>query len=146
MLLDLFRKDATTLLAKRVRCPCCDYPTLGSRAEFDICELCNWEDDGQSDDDADEVRGGPNGGYSLTEARLNFAKYRVMYAPERDRRIGGPDSSLVVETKERLIAAFNMLAAGAADRKSLCQEIVRLEKALEQELVRKIREYEAKLR
>jgi hypothetical protein len=53
--------------------------------------LCWWEDDGQDDDDADKVRGGPNHDYSLSSARENFKKYTTMYDPgeaffERDDR------------------------------------------------------------
>jgi hypothetical protein len=36
-----------------VTCPCCGYPTLRSRDAYDICELCNWEDDGQDADSAE---------------------------------------------------------------------------------------------
>lgn len=42
------------------------------RGGFEICPVCFWEDDGQGDADADVIRGGPNGGLSLTQARLNF--------------------------------------------------------------------------
>lgn len=56
----------------RYTCPCCGYPTLGERGGYQICELCNWEDDGQDDSQADKVWGGPNGAYSLAEARVNF--------------------------------------------------------------------------
>lgn len=62
-------------------CPCCYYPTFSSRPEFDICPLCNWEDDGQDDHNANEILGGPNHGYSLTEARQNFKQYFTMYRP-----------------------------------------------------------------
>ncbi|WP_328943405.1 CPCC family cysteine-rich protein [Streptomyces sp. NBC_00250] len=54
------------------RCPCCGFLTLDERGSFDICPVCFWEDDGQDDHDADQVRGGPNGRLSLTEARQNF--------------------------------------------------------------------------
>lgn len=27
-------------------CPCCSYRTLETRGEYDICELCHWEDNG----------------------------------------------------------------------------------------------------
>ncbi|MDR2212525.1 MAG: hydrolase [Pseudomonadales bacterium] len=62
-------------LHSRFVCPCCGYPTLDEMGSYDICELCGWEDSGQGDANADEVRGGPNSGYSLTEARQNFLKY-----------------------------------------------------------------------
>jgi hypothetical protein len=57
------------------RCPCCQYRTLGDRGAFEICAVCFWEDDGQDDADAEDVRGGPNGGLSLTAARENFARF-----------------------------------------------------------------------
>ncbi|CDR07482.1 hypothetical protein GCM10022420_004250 [Streptomyces iranensis] len=53
-------------------CPCCGFVTLDERGNYEICPVCFWEDDGQDDHDADEVRGGPNRGLSLTEARRNF--------------------------------------------------------------------------
>ncbi|MFG2194654.1 CPCC family cysteine-rich protein [Streptomyces sp. NPDC048639] len=61
-------------------CPCCGFLTLDERGAFEICPVCFWEDDGQDDHDADQVRGGPNDGLSLSEARANF---RVMGACDR---------------------------------------------------------------
>jgi uncharacterized protein YjbI with pentapeptide repeats len=58
-------------------CPCCFSRTLPSRGNFEICEVCFWEDDGQDDSDADVVRGGPNGDLSLTQGRDNYAKVRA---------------------------------------------------------------------
>ena len=66
----------------RFLCPCCFMPTLDERASYDICPICFWEDDGQDSEDADIIRGGPNHGYSLSEARSNFAKYHTMYRKE----------------------------------------------------------------
>ena len=57
------------------RCPCCGFRTLAERGGFDLCPVCFWEDDGQDEGDADMVRGGPNGGLSLTMARRNFAEF-----------------------------------------------------------------------
>ncbi|WP_261769601.1 CPCC family cysteine-rich protein [Paenibacillus polysaccharolyticus] len=45
---------------------------------WEICCLCNWEDDGQDDPHADEVWGGPNQDYSLAEARENFKKHYIV--------------------------------------------------------------------
>ena len=56
------------------RCPCCGFLTLCGRSGFEICPVCFWEDDGQDDHDADEVRGGPNGKLSLTQARENYRR------------------------------------------------------------------------
>lgn len=57
------------------RCPCCFKRTLDERGGFEVCAVCLWEDDGQDDRDADTVRGGPNGGLSLTTARGNYLRY-----------------------------------------------------------------------
>jgi Cysteine-rich CPCC len=57
----------------RYACPCCKYKTLPERGGYDLCPVCFWEDDGQDDHDADEVRGGPNSELSLTQARHNYA-------------------------------------------------------------------------
>jgi Cysteine-rich CPCC len=56
------------------RCPCCGCRTLAERAGYEICPVCYWEDDGQDDHDADEVRGGPNGTLSLIQARESYRK------------------------------------------------------------------------
>ncbi|WP_080662722.1 CPCC family cysteine-rich protein [Sinorhizobium meliloti] len=56
-------------------CPCCKHRTLSARAEHEVCPVCFWEDDGQDDADADEVRGGPNGHLSLSAARANYAAF-----------------------------------------------------------------------
>lgn len=55
-----------------IACPCCSQKTLGERANFEICPECGWEYDGQDDANAHIVRGGPNGGLSLTQARLEY--------------------------------------------------------------------------
>jgi hypothetical protein len=57
------------------RCPCCLHLTLHERGGFEVCPVCFWEDDGQDDVNADEVRGGPNGSLSLTAARGNFRQF-----------------------------------------------------------------------
>jgi Cysteine-rich CPCC len=55
-------------------CPCCGFVTLPERGGYELCPVCWWEDDGQDDHDADQVRGGPNGSLSLTEARRSFSR------------------------------------------------------------------------
>jgi len=62
-----------------LRCPCCLLPTLSERAGFEICPVCWWEGDGQDDDTADEVWGGPNRHYSLAAARNNFKSHSYNY-------------------------------------------------------------------
>lgn len=63
-------------------CPCCGYRTLDELGHFDICDICWWEDDGQTDADADKVYGGPNEDLSLTKARANFVRHGL-YNPQR---------------------------------------------------------------
>ena len=98
----------------RYPCPCCGYPTLEERGGYDICELCNWEDDGQDDPRADEVWGGPNQHNSLTESRQNFKKYLIMYDPARE---GSRSNSAAVENAKReLMAAFERVATAGVPR------------------------------
>jgi uncharacterized Zn finger protein (UPF0148 family) len=51
-------------------CPSCGFPTLHQQGGFELCAVCDWKDDGQDDEDADEILGGPNGKLSLTEYRV----------------------------------------------------------------------------
>jgi uncharacterized Zn finger protein (UPF0148 family) len=55
-------------------CPSCGFPTLKERGEYEICPLCNWKDDYQDNEHADEVWGGPNYKLSLTESRIKIGK------------------------------------------------------------------------
>ncbi|EFL15913.1 CPCC family cysteine-rich protein [Streptomyces sp. C] len=74
-------------------CPCCFQPTLESSACFEICGECGWEDDGQGDEEADEVWGGPNGSQSLTDARREHREWLAEAAEDADRSSvtrGGP--------------------------------------------------------
>jgi hypothetical protein len=56
------------------------------RGAFDICPVCFWEDDGQDDHDADDVRGGPNASLSLTDARRNFRSFGASAERKRSSR------------------------------------------------------------
>jgi Cysteine-rich CPCC len=70
-------------------CPCCGYVTLDERGHYDICDVCWWEDDGQDNDDADSVWGGPNLD-SLTRARANFIIYGINNPAEGSPKIANP--------------------------------------------------------
>lgn len=92
-------------------CPCCGYPTLCERGAFDICILCDWEDDGQDDANADEVWGGLNKDYSLSEARRNYRRHDTMFrisdrvAYERhSQRL--PAKRRLVEVYERMLKSY----------------------------------------
>src|SRR5438477_7521638 len=95
----------------RYACPCCGYPTLSERGGYDICKLCDWEDDGQDDPHAEEVWGGPNGRYSLAQARANFRRYLIMYDPTKpSTRIGGASNTAAEqEAKKNMIEAFDAM-------------------------------------
>jgi hypothetical protein len=62
---------------KLFTCPGCGYPTLSERGSYEICDVCNWEDDYQDDKDADKVWGGPNKNLSLTENRINIGRILI---------------------------------------------------------------------
>ena len=54
------------------RCPCCGYRTLDVPCALSLCPVCWWEDDGQEDEDAGDVRLTVNGSLSLNDARMHF--------------------------------------------------------------------------
>lgn len=60
---------------EKERCPCCKYATLPERNSYEICPVCFWEDDGQNEDRAEEVWGGPNYALSLRDGQRNFAEF-----------------------------------------------------------------------
>jgi hypothetical protein len=62
-----------TLVQVRFRCPCCGYKTLEAPDALGLCPVCWWEDDGQEDEDAADVRLTVNGSLSLNEARTHYA-------------------------------------------------------------------------
>lgn len=70
----LFEQYLSDNHLKGCACPSCGYPTLSGRQHFELCPICDWEDDGQDDPQADEVWGGPNGALSLTDSRLAIGR------------------------------------------------------------------------
>ena len=116
--------------AVRFPCPCCGYPTLGERVAYEICELCNLEDDGQEDPHADEVRGGPNQAYSLSEARSNFRKNLIMYDPAKQD--GRQNTQAVNNAKHMLIQLFDRMLelTDEAKRENLWQQVREAESVL----------------
>ena len=56
----------------RFRCPCCGFKTLEAPGALALCPVCWWEDDGQEDEDATDVRLTVNGDLSLNEAREHY--------------------------------------------------------------------------
>jgi Cysteine-rich CPCC len=62
-------------------CPCCSFRTMREewRGTYELCPVCNWEDDGVQYDDPD-YRGGANE-ESLNEARAAFFAAHPTLAP-----------------------------------------------------------------
>lgn len=58
---------------KKYPCPCCNSPTIEIPGDYEICEICNWEDDPIQSEDP-EFAGGANQ-TTLNEARIKF-KYQ----------------------------------------------------------------------
>ncbi|WP_171207404.1 MULTISPECIES: CPCC family cysteine-rich protein [unclassified Ruegeria] len=81
-------------------CACCRLPTLSERGNYEICMVCWWEDNGQDDHNADEVQGGPNQLYSLSEVRENYAHHGHMYANGE----GIPELENPTEARRELLA------------------------------------------
>ena len=120
--------EESLLRRSRATCPCCGYPTLHDRGGFEICTLCFWEDDGQDDEDAGEVRGGPNHDYSLTEARANFAQHLTMYRPSDERPFKLETERKTLTYKRQLIKTYEQVASGVGDEAELWREARRLER------------------
>ncbi|WP_035232683.1 CPCC family cysteine-rich protein [Alcanivorax nanhaiticus] len=99
----------------RVPCPCCGYPTLERRDAYEICHLCIWEDDGEDDANTQGWGGGPNGAYSLTEARANVVAFGTMYHPENNTTVTGNDSAEIVALKQELIGLYEALPSVGED-------------------------------
>ena len=110
-------------------CPCCGYPTLSERGAYNICPLCDWEDDGQDDPHADEIWGGPNSDYSLSEARTNFKKYLTMYRPNNERAYEMHLQELPI--KRELVSIYDQMLE-AQKSYNLKNEFERLRKKAEQ--------------
>jgi hypothetical protein len=107
---------------ERYTCPCCAYPTLTERDEYEICPLCGWEDDNQDDPDADQVWGGPNSDYSLSEARRNFAEYMIMYRLSESRIF--PQNPRLLAMKRSLMEVYQRMASASVpqEHSSLAEE------------------------
>ena len=92
------------------------HKTLERRDKHEICCLCIWEDDGEDDTNTDGWGGGPNGAYSLTQARANFLAFGTMYHPENNTTVTGNDSAEIVALKRELIGLYEALPSMDEDR------------------------------
>jgi hypothetical protein len=120
----------------RATCPCCGYPTINGRAAYDICSLCGWEDDGQDDAEnappgcfpPEEVAGGPNLDYSLSEARENFVQYVTMYRPtDRDFEHERAQTNVkrrIAEAYDRAVNGEATFAEADAEARELLDDLI----------------------
>jgi len=94
----------------RYTCPCCGFPTLHVRNLYDCCTICFWEDDGQDDPEADEVWGGPNIDYSLSDARRNFLNYLSMFSPKDEDDFPIHSGVAAQKAKQDLLDYYNKIS------------------------------------
>jgi cysteine-rich CPCC protein len=132
-------------LDARLRCECCDLPTL--RVPHDryglhldeaqvVCPLCEWENRplthtvAESEEPASSSE--RNDGISLAEARSNFAKFLSMYDPEKlEPWMLGPPSAKVLARKRALRDAYaDLLAAPERERWDPLNRVKDCEEAL----------------
>jgi rubredoxin len=78
----------------RYACLCCGYLTLDEKppGTYDICPVCNWEDDyldPSNPRDVNERLGGPNGMLTLRAARENFNRIGAA-SPDWLNRVRSP--------------------------------------------------------
>lgn len=87
-------------------CPGCGFPSLEDRGRFDICDICNWEDDGQDDNtgsileelqETGIVISGPNGSLSLVANRINIGRMLESNLELMDGE-SDPDTARVLRT------------------------------------------------
>lgn len=108
------------------RCPC---PVSGlptAATDDHRCLLCGWPDN-RSDLDASGSEDKPShSGSSLTEARINFEKYRTMYCPEDEPNFSRSQINLL--KKCLLIRAYLDLSAGSFQLENRIHAILDLEK------------------
>ncbi|GIV58487.1 MAG: hypothetical protein KatS3mg042_1400 [Rhodothermaceae bacterium] len=94
---------------ERYPCDACGYPTVEGW-NFDYCTICHWEQDPIQNlykGNPDEPNGGPNGPYSLTDARLNFERYGCMFSQD-DHEVFERAQREAAD-RQRLLAAYEAL-------------------------------------
>lgn len=70
---NLFNTCITKNKINLFTCPCCWFPTIEEKNSFEICFICNWEDDWQDDNNQFEILWWPNWNLSLNDARNNIS-------------------------------------------------------------------------
>lgn len=111
-------------------CPSCGYPTLTERNYYEICSICHWEDDGQDEERANEIWGGPNGTFSLTENRLVIGRILRELTEKTGGKINlNPEKVIkIIKDRDVKIAAFRTAHYRVPGR-----DVIEKQQALEKE-------------
>ncbi|MBH9577268.1 CPCC family cysteine-rich protein [Inhella proteolytica] len=75
-----------------IQCDCCDYFTIPSGHDYEICPVCFWEQDWCGVAEPEEPSGA-NHGLTLRQGRENFAKNGACSAEFQDRVLAPNDRS-----------------------------------------------------
>jgi len=134
---NLFDKYLTEKQIELYTCPGCGYPTLTERGGYEICCVCNWEDDNQDDKEADEIWGGPNYELSLTENRLNIGEQLATIAAAIGGRIND-DPLIVLSILSKHDTKVSELFKAVPDDADLNHPIFKEYKEKGQELLRQL--------
>ena len=141
----------------RMRCECCERPTLplaeDHYAEVDFsgsmlgCSLCGWENR-PADENGHPVSGQTpedrNDGVSLNDAKDHFARYAWMYDPAHPPDwFGAPMSDEERQLRERLRDAYPGPANPAWDLRERWKLVAVLEEALTDLVAERQRQFEA---
>ncbi len=117
---------------ERFPCQCCGFPTIFVPGRYEMCSLCDWEDEDYPEDV--NYGGGPNGPYNLFAARVNFEAHGCMSAPEKSpddfARCHKPE---IVAAKQKFMRACLDFLQIEKDSPARCEEweiVLRLEVAL----------------
>src|SRR3954469_10282348 len=86
---DLVRRvpEFSEVRAAAHQCPACDYFSLTTRGQYDICPVCFWEDSGQDLGQLD-AHSGPNH-LTLREARANFLSFGACHLSVKQSVVDG---------------------------------------------------------
>ncbi|MDB5272115.1 MAG: hypothetical protein JWO58_482 [Chitinophagaceae bacterium] len=121
-------------------CPACAFPTLHHQGGFETCPVCDWVDEGQDDEEADEIWKNRNGKLSLTEYRVATGyALRTLCHEQKGSLVADPVEIIdVIEQHEARMDAFQETNSMNVDDDHPVWEAWKKEKAkLKLDLIRK---------
>jgi len=115
---------------------------LYERYAWQNCILCIWEDEDGPEDLPDEIYGGANSDYSLTESRLNFQKYLIMYRPS-DSRFTILRNNKMDDLKRKVISMYTKLEQthDETEQDTINKKIEVIKKKIDVELYKNIKKH-----